>query len=98
MNINVFAGSAYGPTLPVGWILAGMADFNGDGNLDYALFNPGTRQTAIWDLSGVTLIGGVYGPTLPNNWRWLVSPISTVMARPIMCFTMRAHVKPRFGI
>ena len=45
-----------------------MADFNGDGNLDYALFNPGTRQTAIWYLSGVTLIGGVYGPTLPNNW------------------------------
>jgi hypothetical protein len=57
MNNNVFAGSAYGPTLPAGWTLAGVADFNGDGNPDYALFNASTRQTALWHLSGVTFAG-----------------------------------------
>src|SRR4029434_5374431 len=34
----------------------------------YALFNPGTRQTAIWYLSGVTFVSGAYGPTLPSSW------------------------------
>jgi hypothetical protein len=68
LNNNVYAGSAYGPTLPVGWRLAGVADFTGDGQPDYALFNPSTRQTAIWYLSGVTRIGGAFGPTLPSGW------------------------------
>ena len=44
------------------------ADFNRDGETDYALFNPSTRQTAIWYLSGVTLRGGAFGPTLPSGW------------------------------
>jgi hypothetical protein len=46
-----------------------VADFNGDGNRDYLLFNASTRQTAIWYLSGVTFIGGLYGPTLPSGWQ-----------------------------
>jgi hypothetical protein len=50
---------------------AATADFNRDGKPDYALFNPGKRQTAIWYLSGVTLIGGAYGPTLPVGWSFL---------------------------
>jgi peptidyl-Asp metalloendopeptidase len=45
-----------------------VADFNGDGFVDYALFNPITRHTAIWYLSGVTFIGGAYGRTLPSGW------------------------------
>ena len=45
-----------------------MADFNGDGHVDYALFNSANRQTAIWYLSGPTFIGGAYGPTLPSGW------------------------------
>ena len=45
-----------------------VADFNRDGNNDYALFNSSTRRTAIWYLSGVTFIGGAYGPTLPIGW------------------------------
>jgi hypothetical protein len=44
-----------------------VADFDGDGNLDYLLFNPSTHQTAIWCLSGVTLVGGAFGPTLPSS-------------------------------
>ena len=26
------------------------------------------RQTAIWYLSGRTLVGGAYGPTFPSGW------------------------------
>ena len=45
-----------------------MADFNRDGNNDYALFNSSTRQTAIWYLSGNMIIGSAWGPTLPSGW------------------------------
>lgn len=61
---NVFTGSAYGPTPPVGWKLIGVADFNRDGQPDYLLLNAETRQTAIWYLSGSTFIGGDFGPTV----------------------------------
>ena len=68
MHNNVYAGGAFGPTLPAGWNLIDVADFNRDGNNDYALFNSSTRQTAIWYLSGVTRIGGAFGPDLPSGW------------------------------
>jgi VCBS repeat protein len=50
-----------------------VADFNLDGNLDYALFNASTRQTAIWYLSGVAFVSGAYGPTLPSGWTLLAT-------------------------
>ena len=68
LNNNVFAGGAYGPTLPASWGLEAVADFNRDSHPDYALFAPSTHQTAIWYLSGPTFIGGAYGPTLPGVW------------------------------
>ena len=46
----------------------GVADFNRDGHPDYVLVQSPTGQTAIWYLSGRTLIGGAYGPTLPSGW------------------------------
>ena len=45
-----------------------MADFNGGGKPDYALFNPTTRQTAIWYMNNNAFAGGAYGPTLPSGW------------------------------
>ena len=63
----------YGPTLPAGWSVVGAADFGGGAKTDYVLFNPGTRETAIWYLNGTSFINGVYGPTLPSGWQ-LVSP------------------------
>ena len=63
MNNNLLVSGVYGPTLPSGWSLAGVADFNGDGERDYLLFNASTRQSAIWYLSGVTFVSGAYGPT-----------------------------------
>ena len=67
MHNNVFAGSALGPTLPAGWNVIDVADFNRDGNNDYALFNSSTRQTAIWYLSGVTRIGSALRPDNPQR-------------------------------
>jgi hypothetical protein len=63
---------AYGPTIANGYQLTGTADFNGDGSPDYVLY-ASTRQTAIWYLSGVTRVGGAYGPTLTADWN-LVAP------------------------
>ena len=87
LNNNVFISGVYGPTLPVGWSLVGVADFNRDGHPDYVLEN-GTGQTAIWYLSGRTLIGGAYGPTLPSGvGTWQLQPTLTVTATRTICFT-----------
>ena len=56
------------PTLPMGWNLIDVADFNRDGANDYALFNSSSGETAIWYFSGATRIGAVAGPTLPSGW------------------------------
>jgi FG-GAP-like repeat len=69
MNNNIFLFAVLGPTLPAGWNLIDVADFNSDGNPDYALFNPSTRQTAILYLSGVTLLGGALGPTIASGYQ-----------------------------
>jgi hypothetical protein len=68
MNNNVHMDSAYGPTLPVGWQLIGVADFNGDGHPDYVLFNANTSRTAIWYLNNNVFVSSAYGPTLPGGW------------------------------
>ncbi len=69
LNNNLFSSAAlYGPTLPAGWNVVGVADFNGDGQPDYLLFNSSTRQTAIWYLNNNVFSSGPYGPTLPAGW------------------------------
>jgi hypothetical protein len=32
------------------------------------LFNPSTRQSAIWYMNNNVRVGGAYGPTLPAGW------------------------------
>ena len=48
--------------------ITNAVDFNGDGKPDYLLFNPTTRQTAIWYLNGTMFVSGVLGPTPPAGW------------------------------
>ena len=60
--------SASGPTLPIAWELVGTADFNNSGHPDYLLYNPVTRQTAIWYLHNNVFISSAAGPTLPVGW------------------------------
>jgi FG-GAP repeat len=60
--------SAPGPTAPSGWTVAGAADFNGDGQPDLLFFHPGSLQTYIWYMKGLTPTGSAPGPTLPAGW------------------------------
>ena len=68
MNNNVHVASASGPTLPSGWGLIGVEDFNGDGKPDFLLFDFSSAKTAIWYLSGATFTRGVFGPTLAAGY------------------------------
>jgi hypothetical protein len=68
LNNNVYVSSAYGPTLPPGWELVAAADFNGNGNPDYLLYNVNTRQTAIYYLNNNVYVSFAFGPTLPPGW------------------------------
>jgi len=43
-------------------------DFNRDGKNDYLLFNPSTRQSAIWYMNNNVLVNGAFGRTLPAGW------------------------------
>jgi len=75
LNNNVFISGALGPTLPArGEILAGAADFNRDGHPDYLLLDSTiSPDTAIWYLSGRTLVGTARGPSVPpvpSGWGW----------------------------
>jgi hypothetical protein len=59
--------------VPGGWALVATADFNSDGHPDYLLYNPTSRQTAIWYLNNNVYVSAAYGPTLPPGWS-LVAP------------------------
>ena len=69
LNNNMFIGGALAPTLPADWIVVGVADFNGDSQPDYLLYNVSTRQTAVWYLNNNVFVSGAYGPTLPAGWK-----------------------------
>ena len=68
LNNNAYIGGAFGPTLPVGWRLAGLADFNGNGNTDFALFNASTRQSGIYYLVGPVYVSSAFGPTIASGY------------------------------
>jgi hypothetical protein len=65
---TTFIASAFGPTVPSGWVLVATADFNGDGHADYLLYQPATHKTAIWYLIDHNFVSSAYGPTLPAGW------------------------------
>jgi FG-GAP-like repeat len=65
---TTFVSSAFGPTIPGGWVLLATADFNGEGHPDYVLYESATRKTAIWYLNSNRFVGSAYAPTLPAGW------------------------------
>jgi hypothetical protein len=68
LDNNVYASSAFGPTLSAGWKVVAAADFNGDGKSDYLLRNVRTGQTGIYYLNNSVYAGSAYGPTLKPGW------------------------------
>ena len=70
LDNNVRIDTAFGPTLPAGWQLAAVADFNLDGKPDYVLYEPSTRRTQIWYLDNNVRVDTAFGPTLPvGGWQ-----------------------------
>ena len=65
LNNNVFTRGAFGPTIPAGWSLVGVADFDRDGHPDYVLQNFNTNRTVIWYLNNNLFTSGAFGPTIP---------------------------------
>jgi len=101
LNNSVFIGGALGPTLPAGWSLDGVANFNYliDVHPDYALFNATTDQTGIWYMSGATHIASAYGPTLHGGWDLVATGDLNNNGYPdYMCFTMQARARQRSGM
>ena len=68
LNNNAFVAGTSAPTLPVGWGVLGVADFNGDSQPDYLLYNA-SHQTAVWYLNNNVFVGAAFGPTLPALWK-----------------------------
>src|SRR5207247_458766 len=68
LNNRVYLRGAYGPTLPSGWQLVAVGDFNGDGKPDYVLYNASTRQTAIWYLNNNVYVSAAYGRTITSGY------------------------------
>ena len=69
LNNNMRMSGAFAPRLPVGWTVVGVADFNGDSQPDYLLYNVSTRQTTVWYLDNNVFVSGANGPTLPAGWK-----------------------------
>jgi hypothetical protein len=63
-NGNMLFANAGG----LGWTLQGSADFNGDTNPDYVLYQASTQRTALWYLNGPAYVSSVYGPTLAAGY------------------------------
>ena len=64
----MYGGSAFGPTIAVGYELRGIADFNGNGKPDYVLYNASTLRTALYYLNNNLYVGSALGPVLPAGW------------------------------
>ena len=68
MNNNIHVTGSYGPTLPAGWSVVGVADFNRDGHPDYLLFNSTSHATVIWYMNNNVHTGSTSGPVVPVGW------------------------------
>ncbi len=67
------------PIADLNWQVAGVADFNGDGQPDLLWRHQTTGQLAVWYMDGVTRVGGaalVPSPIADLNWQ-IMSPYDT---------------------
>ena len=55
-------------TPTAGWVVLGVADFNGDGQTDILFQNTATREMGIWVMNGTTVTGWAALPTPTAGW------------------------------
>jgi hypothetical protein len=64
------ASVANGPTLPSGYIVQGVSDFNDDGNPDLLLYNPTDNTTKCIFMNNAAQLGAtVDGPAIPEGFQ-----------------------------
>jgi FG-GAP repeat len=63
---RIHVGTLTLPTIPIAWRIAGVGDFNGDGNADLVWENTVTGQRAIWLLKNGVFSSGTNSPTVPG--------------------------------
>jgi len=68
MNGTQVIGGGVVGTLPTGWSIAGVADFNGDGKSDFLLRDISTGAVAEWLMNGAQVIGGGVVGTIGSSW------------------------------
>jgi YD repeat-containing protein len=66
-GVNIIGG-VYLPTIDPAWVLAGIADLNGDGKPDLLWRNPSTGENVAYYMNGVNIISGVNLPTIDPAW------------------------------
>ena len=68
-NATISGGNFVNITPGAGFKVAGVGDFNGDGQSDLVFQNQTTHQVAIWFMNGATFLSGVLLPfTPPAEW------------------------------
>ena len=60
--------SAWGPSIPVGYRLEGISDFDRSGRPDFLLYSSSTRRTAIWYLNNTSVLRTVFGPVSASGY------------------------------
>ena len=69
LNQTTRINEGYVKTADLGWHVAAVADYNGDGKADLMWQNSTTRQGYLWYLNGLAATdGGYVTPTPDVNW------------------------------
>jgi hypothetical protein len=70
MNGTTVASSTTLPTPPpAAWHLAGVANFNSDGNSDLLWLNNDNNTPSMWLMNGTSIISGTDLPAPPTSWK-----------------------------
>jgi hypothetical protein len=82
--------------VPTTWAVVGTGDFNGDGNTDI-LWRDTSGNTAIWFMSGTTILLAPVSATFPSRGRWSEPATSTATAKATSSGATPAAI-PRSGL
>jgi predicted small integral membrane protein len=69
MNGTTYTGSAYLGGISLQWHIAGVADFNADGQPDLVFENTSTGDRYFWLMNGTAFSSAVYLGNVTVNWK-----------------------------